>query len=475
MRIYATRESELWARRVFVDVRLGDRRNDMRLIAVAAGLCDRPGGKVSAVFRRTKDREAAYDFLENEHVSPEAIVEGMAEATAKKAKEFPFVYVPVDGTSLSLTNRTKTKDFGRIGTHTAGASGLKVLDALAVDPQGVTLGWLDLRFWNRPTEPGPPMTTYEKQARSPDDKETRYWLQTIEAVAARLDAQGARGWFQIDSEGDARDWLLKLHQTGHDWTVRNRKDRNAIFENGDVGRLRAQLATCPPQGHYEFEAQKTEKRSARTAWMAIRVGRVDLPLRDQKTGRITKMPVHVVWAREEGTTPEGEEPLDWLLLTNREVTTLEQARAVVHGYALRWRVEECHKTWKSDGCNIEETQLQSTHAVQIWAVLAAAVAARIERLKLLSRTQPELPASVEFTPIEVRALVLLKRRNKKRAEVIGDNPTIREAVLWVAELGGYTGKSSGGPPGALTIRRGLEALNQAVEMLLALAEAGGTG
>lgn len=41
----------------------------------------------------------------------------------------------------------------------------------------------------------------------------------------------------------------------------------------------------------------------------------------------------------------------------------------------------------------------------------------------------------------------------------------------VAQPGGYTGKSSGGPPGALTIRRGLDRLSQAVEMLVALAEA----
>lgn len=474
MRIHATPDSVIWARREFEGARLGDRRNDLRLVAVAAGLCDRPGGKVSAVFRTAKERDGAYDFLENERVSHEAIIEGMTEVTAKRAKDYPFVYVPIDGTSLTLADKKKTKDFGRIGTHAAGARGIKVVDALAVDPQGVTLGWLDLRFWTRPLEPEAPRSTYQKQSRQVEDKETWYWLQTVEAVAARLDAQGARGWFQIDREGDSRDLLLKLQQSGHHWTVRNRTDRRAAFEDGEVGLVRAQLAKLPPQGHYELEVQKADKRSARKANMAVRVARVELRLRDQKTDRITKMPAHVVWAREEGTTPEGETPVDWLLLTNRDVTTLEQAREVVLGYAIRWRVEECHKTWKSDGCNIEETQLRSTHAVMIWAAIAAAVAARIERIKQLSRTQPELPASAEFTPIEVRALVLLKKRHKKRTEVIRDNPTIREAVLWIAELGGYTGKSSGGPPGSLTIRRGLEALSQAVDMMLALAEAGET-
>lgn len=472
MRIHATPDSVIWAKREFGSVRLGDARNDRRLIAIAAGLCDRPSGKVSAVFRTTKEREGAYDFLENNRVTHEPIVEGMTEATAKRAKDHPFVYVAVDGSSLTLTDTKKGKDFGRVGTNTAGASGIKFIDALAVDPRGVPLGWLHLRYWTRSSNPDDiaKKSTQQKRARLVEDKETSHWLETVGAAAKKLDTHGARGWFQIDREGDSRDLLLKLHESGHLWTVRSQSDRSVVLDDGDTSYLRAELAKQSPQGHYELEVTKKEKRTARIAKMVVRVGRVTFRLRDRRTRKRTPLQVNVVWAQEEGTTPAGEDPISWLLLTNRELTTLEHAREVLLGYSTRWRVEECHKTWKSDGCNIEQTQLHSTRAVLIWATIAAGVAAKLERLKRLSRTQPELPASAEFTPIEIRALVLLKRRHKKRTEVVSDNPTIREAVLWIAELGGYTGKSSGGPPGSLTIRRGLESLSQAVDMMLALAE-----
>jgi len=96
-----------------------------------------------------------------------------------------------------------------------------------------------------------------------------------------------------------------------------------------------------------------------------------------------------------------------------------------------------------------------------WATLLAAVAIRIERLKLLSRTELQLAASSELTPNEIRALVLWKRRTKKRTEPMpGAAPTLAQAVLWIAQMGGYTGKSSGGPPGSITIGRGLERLRQ---------------
>jgi hypothetical protein len=92
--------------------------------------------------------------------------------------------------------------------------------------------------------------------------------------------------------------------------------------------------------------------------------------------------------------------------------------------------------------------------------MLASVALRIEKLKHLARTQPDAPASVGFTDLEITALRSAKiRLFKKRTEVIpGTIPTIATAVLWVAQWGGYTGKSAGGPPGSTTIGRGLQRL-----------------
>ena len=61
-------------------------------------------------------------------------------------------------------------------------------------------------------------------------------------------------------------------------------------------------------------------------------------------------------------------------------------------------------------------------------------------------------------------LILIKRKEAKRTETItNDIPTMATAIRWIAELGGYTGKSSGGPPGATTIGRGREARAAGVE------------
>jgi hypothetical protein len=57
-----------------------------------------------------------------------------------------------------------------------------------------------------------------------------------------------------------------------------------------------------------------------------------------------------------------------------------------------------------------------------------------------------------MTSHELLAIRLLLGHTKRSAGEV----TLGQAVSWIAELGGYTGAHSGGPPGTATIKRGLE-------------------
>lgn len=432
----------------------------------------RPAGQISKVFLTGAERQGAYDLLDNPQVELEQMQQAMAAACAARSRKHPFVFVPVDGSSLALTDRGKTKDFGSIGTLEAGARGLKVMSAIALDPQGVPLGLCAQRWWTRQgTQPQGP----SRASRSIEEKETQHWLDVVEDTCRRFaeGAPGTRCWFQLDREGDAWPTLCKLAASGHLFTVRAAWNRRVQLPSGGKSHLRQVLQREPVLGTYDLHVPAGPGRSERTARMVVRAKTVDLDLRDKKTNRHQTLRVTAVWCRESRTTPRGAKPLDWLLLTNASVTTLEQARQVVFGYSQRWRIEEFHRTWKSGACNVEQTQLRSTSHVTKWATLLAAVALRIERLKYLARNEPNLPATVELTPLEIRALLLLKRKYKKRNEHIPDAmPTIGQATRWIAELGGYTGKSSGGPPGSITIQRGLDEIRAGALILEALDEDG---
>ena len=66
--------------------------------------------------------------------------------------------------------------------------------------------------------------------------------------------------------------------------------------------------------------------------MVVRVAQITLRLRDASDRKkLTLLPVNVVWAREEGTTPPKEDPLDWLLHTNHRVDSFADAEVVLRG------------------------------------------------------------------------------------------------------------------------------------------------
>lgn len=465
-------EQALWAREQFGKVVVGDERRTLRLVGMAERAAERPSGKISEVFSEDRERQGAYDLLESGRVDVSALTDAMGSAAARLARGLPFSYVAIDGASVTLTDRGRVKDFGAVGKAGDGGRGLKVVNALGMDGRGVPVGVFGQVWWTRQRVA---VRVGSKKARRrlkqrwnrlrpSSEKETRYWMEAIDAASSRAREANARLWFLLDREADNHALLTKLAESNHQFTVRGAWDRVIEDSEGGTHRLLQWLDEKSPRYAYEVNVPAAPNRRARLARVSVRWGKVVLRMHGKN--RKDLLEVSAVWAREHGTCLADEKPLDWLLLTSADVRTSNDAREVIFGYTLRWRIESFHKTWKSGACNVEKTQLRSSRAVMVWATMLAAVAARIERLKLLSRSEPEKPASIELDAYEIRALILLKRDIKKRTETIPDTmPTIAQATLWISQLGGYTGKSSGGPPGSITIRRGLDYLRPAAHLL----------
>ena len=461
-------EPTAWAEQHFGSIDLGDIRRTSRLVRIAASAAAFPAGTVTKVFAEDAERQGAYDFLESPHVKADALEEGLGRTVAARCASEGRILVAVDGSSLSFVDREGTRGLGAIGSYAAGGLGLKVISALALNSSGVPLGLLRQVFWRRPVHR--PTNRRRSSERPIDKKETKHWLDAVLTSVERIrSVSGAPGiTFLIDREGDSAAMLSTLVGTGHSFIVRGNWDRVVAADDGRPWKLRDLIAYQKVLGSYEVELPAGPGRAARTAKVSLRVANIVLPLKDPVTGRELGIHLSAVNAREMIDRPAGEDALDWLLLTNAKVTTFKEARASVSNYALRWRIEEFHRAWKSGHCNVEQSQLRSEQALRKWALVLAAVASRVERLKLLARETPQVPADVEFSEIELHALVLLKRRSKKKTETIPDAvPSIGQATLWLAELGGYTGKSSGGPPGATTISRGLFKLRAAADAIAA--------
>lgn len=440
---------------------LGDSRRCAVVRNMLHSAAMRPAGTIAEVMHTPPERQAAYKVLEKGHVTYSPLRQAFGAATARMARGLDHVFVALDGSSLSLADHAGNK-FGSVGATRDGGRGVKMISAYALSPDVVPLGILDQQWWCRE----PRLKKDKKKQRKLADRETVHWLAAITASQERLaeEAPDTRLWFIADREADGFHILDRVREKFL-FTIRGNANRRVITERGKKSYVNDELRK-QPYSVQSLEVPETAKRRARTARLHVRIAQVTLDMVESWSRRRLQLPVNVVELREVYTTPCGEKPIVWRLYTNHGVETPEDVALVIKSYRARWRIEELHKTWKTGACDVENSQLRSKGALLIWATIMATVAARIERLKVLSRNTPEAPAETAFSASELKALLLLRRKYKKRNERAPTRvPNIGVAVLWVAEMGGYTGKSSGGPPGATTIRRGLDELRPAAQLL----------
>jgi hypothetical protein len=343
---------------------------------------------------------------------------------------------------------------------------MQVMNALALDAEGVPVGLLDQQWWLRPEEKTP---WGKKDPRRPEERKSWEWVRCFDASIERLKqlAPECTPWFIMDRGSDFHGTLTRIVESDVLATVRSSYDR-VILRNGKKRSLWSVLARQEVAGNVDVLIPRGHGRTQRRARLEIRY--VTGEVRIRSTPRPQKWAkLSCVRVREVGYVPPGEERIEWKLLTTYSVETLEDALCVVQSYTYRWRIEDFHKAWKTGACDIESSQLRSYEALRRWATILAAVACRVERLKLLSRKQPHVDAHTEFSQAELDAAIILSHTKNF---AVGGTMTLEQAVRLVASVGGYMNRKSDRPPGSITLRRGLDRITPAAEALEATRRSG---
>lgn len=168
-----------------------------------------------------------------------------------------------------------------------------------------------------------------------------------------------------------------------------------------------------------------------------------------------------VVAREVGA-PAGSEPVEWRLLTNRPIETVEQTVELIEWYRARWEIEIYFHVIKN-GCKVEALQLSAIDRIERAMALFMVVAWRVTYLMRMGRTCPDLDAALFFDLDEIRGAHLLTKKKMPASQ-----PTLNEIVHLIAQVGGFLGRKSDGEPDVKTIWCGLSQVHAAAETLRAL-------
>lgn len=435
----------------FANAPLGDQRLTKRLAQLAAAFARQPAAAIPKATGNWGQACAAYRFLDNDHVTSAAILAPHTARALQRAQTVPLALAVTDTTSLNYSDRPHTTGLGPIGNRADKTFGLHLHSLLAFTPDGQPLGLLDAQFWAR--DPAHFGRNHQRNRRPIAEKESAKWLRSYDALAAHAAATPQTQWVYVaDREADLYDLFERAlaHPRGPALLIRAQHDRGL---HGAKRRLFAHLARAPQAGELQVHVPAKPGRRARTATLAVRFCEVRLAAPCLKTDR----PPLTLWAVEarECHPPRGATALHWRLLSTEPVQTLAQAVQAIRRYCLRWGIEVLHKVLKSGGA-VEAAQLESAARLARHVAIKLVVAWHTLALVQLGRQQPDAKISEILEEAAWRVLVAVAHRGRARPRGV---PTVGEAIRWIGRLGGHLGRRGDGPPGPLTLARGLERLH----------------
>ena len=446
----------------FLNADLGDKRRSQRLCKVAAALAKSPSASIAAACGGWSETMAAYRLLNTTDFTADDLIAPHRGKVTQRCADHGCIVVAQDTTEFDFTHMKETKGLGPLNDEAR--RGFFMHSLYAVSEQGLPLGLFDAKIVMRTDEE---FRSAGKRKVTPiEEKESYRWVEGYRKTSELARAVPECEVFSVsDREGDIFEvfaaWQETQEEGGAEWIIRANQDR--VLTTGsdeEKAMLFTAMESAQLLGEIEFAipARKGMKkvkgnsvmssRSARIVRQNVRAMKVTPRVPYRKGKKLKEVSFWAVLA-EEIDPPEGEAPIRWLLLTSKEVTTLEDAKRIINLYLRRWDIEVFHRVLKT-GCRVERTQMMSgqalIHAIMIYSVIAW----RILYLTHLGRQCPDLPCGCVFEEAEWKSACAIVKRSKSAGE-----PTLSEFIRIIGKLGGHLGRKRDGMPGPQSIWQGL--------------------
>jgi hypothetical protein len=420
-----------WCLDEFATAELKDARLNRRCGELAVQFAMQPNGPINQACEDWADAKAAYRFFDNDKVTPERIRAPHHQRTVERMMRYKQVLAVQD---TSFLNYTHQRGFGMHST-------------LAVTTQGLPLGLLTQAFFIRPEDE--PAHRPEECCKLPiEEKESYRWLQAFKQTLD-LAPPGVDVITVCDREADIYEMFAFAQEQEASLLVRASSNR-ALLDD-EVRKLWPKVEKQPTTGFLTVHISGNDQRKARQATVSVRFTSVTLRPPWRPNGlKLPSVTLNAILVREEDPPPDIDEPIEWLLLTNTPVASFEGAHQVIQWYCCRWQIEVFHKVLKS-GCRVEHCRLQTADRLYNFIALMSVIAWRLHWMTYINRCQPELLCTVVLTTVEWEALYMRINKSTRLPDKV---PTVRQAVRWIAQLGGFLGRKSDGEPGVTTLWRG---------------------
>jgi hypothetical protein len=410
------------------------------------------------------EKMSMYRFLGNQRVEPGLVVEAMRSHCRSVMK--PRHYLCIQDTSeadyTGSNGRRDPDELGPVGNDVN--QGLFIHPCMMVDAEEMcAVGFGDIELYIRDSNEKADPKQRKHDGLAARDKESKRWINGPNKSKGAL-PEGATMTVLGDREMDMYEAYVQIPDYRTDFLTRSQHNR--VLGGGE--KFYAFIDRQEARGQIRVGLRARKKRTAREALLEVKFGQVTIP-RTTSASRDLPADVTIYWVevREmDITVPKGEKRVHWRLLTSHIVETLEDALQIVEWYIARWQVEQLFRTLKSKGLNIEESQIETAHALKNLILMTMQTAINIMQLDYSRPGDSVYSAAMIFPPKTMLFLELLVRKYEGKTSK-QKNPYDPHTIPWarwvIARMGGWDGYQSGSKAGPITIHRGLIKLGSMME------------
>lgn len=446
----------MWIEDEIKHMNFKDKRLNKRFGIMLENFTEKSDGSIPEACQSNAATKAAYRFYSNECVEAQEIRKGFSKATIERIKKEPpknTIIFCSDATNIVLTSHRKMKGIGVLRNQKA--RGLNLHTTLAYTEEELLLGSIRQDCWGRkPEDYGKRKERFQMPI---ECKESYRWLTSFNDAQLAL-PDDYKGIFLGDRGADIFELFQQPRKSNMDLIIRAAHNRQ-LTNSKEKAFDKVRNSECA--GIMKTTIKRSGNRKEREAELEIRFEPISIAKKN-----LSPISIWLVSAREITQNLENEEPIEWNLLTTLSINSLEEAIYIVKTYAKRWLIERFHYTLK-EGCRVEELQFEEADRFDKAIATYTIVAWRIMYLTYLSRVSPDSECTKVFEKAEWQALYCYVHKTPNPPSKI---PTLKNAIMWLAKIGGFLGRKRDGDPGVKVIWRGMRILEGACEMFLILKE-----
>lgn len=431
-----------------------DKRIDNRATALMQSFISSRKSTVSKLSKSSSEQKAYYRLLENTKFSEDLI----KECTFSKCNTNSIgrhVLAINDTVDFNLESHKGRVDFDNgFGLSSNTTIGFKLHSSLIVDAQShFPLGFSSVDIWNRPIDQPLKKERNYKDAFI-EDKESNKWVKAIDDTVVNI-SNANTITFVADREADVYDVLAKDRKENIHFVIRSKSDRRLSSKL----KLKAYLSQAKKKFDYEIkiEGDIRKKSKSRQAKLSVKYEQVTLPKPNSCNDKALPNST-TIYVIEVAEKIKSSKKVHWVLYTTHPVNTDLEAMQIILWYRARWNIEQVHRLLKTEGLEIEKTQLEKADSIKKLIILALTATLRVMQLHIAYSKEVEEDVEIGFDKSEQEFLKVINAKVEGETTKL-KNPFEQNKLRWatwiIARLGDWKGYKTQRPPGVITLQKGL--------------------